>query len=127
MPRGPPDEPIREGGGLRRLSLRQAPLINVVAVNTEAKEIGGDESGLLRLETDVADDDAVRRGDQPTLPVALANQDRGANGKNTGNVIKTHENRFVQFMISSFIRDGESGVCRRHRPIHALPFAAVTH
>lgn len=113
MPRGSPDEPIREGRGLRRLPLRGAPLIDVVTVDAEAEEIGRYESGLFGLQPDVADDDAVRSGYQPTLPVTFADQNRRADGKNTRNVIKTHEDGFVQFMITSFIRDGESGVCRR--------------
>lgn len=113
MPRGSPNEPIREDLRLRRLPLRGAPLIDVVAVNAETEEIGRYKSGLFGLNPDVTDDEAVGGGYYPTLPVTLANQDRGTDRKNTRNVIKAHEDGFIQFMISSFFGEGESGVCRR--------------
>ena len=106
MPRFSSNEPTRHGDGLRRLLLPGAPLINVVAVNAKAEEIGRNEPCLPGLKADVTDDHAVSRGYQPTLPMTLADQDCRADRKNAGNVIKTHEDGFVQFMITSFIRNG---------------------
>jgi len=76
---------------LRLLWLRRTPLIDVVTIDAETEKVRGNKSGLLGLETDIADDDAVGRGDEPSLPAAFADENRGADGKNARNVIKTHE------------------------------------
>jgi hypothetical protein len=91
MPRDAPHQSIRHVGGLRRLLLRRSPLEDVVAIDAEAEEIRGDEAGLLGLKADITNDDAVGGGDDPSLPVSFADEDRGADSKNTRNVIKTHD------------------------------------
>ena len=68
-----------------------APADDVVSVNTEAEEIGRNETRLFGPEPDKANDDAISRGYHPSLPVMLSDEHGRADCQSTRDVIKTHE------------------------------------
>jgi hypothetical protein len=71
-----------------------SPLHDVVAVHSEAEEVGGDKSRLRGFHPDVADDEAVYACDEPSVPHAAPYQDGGADGEDTRKVIETKHAQF---------------------------------
>lgn len=67
----------------------------VACVKSDAHEIGGHKAELSRPEADNADDRAVDRSNNPTLPQLLAEQDCPENGQNARDVVQTNQMKSV--------------------------------
>jgi len=63
----------------------------IARIESNADEIGGDKAELSRANPNHADDGAVDRGDHPTLPQFLAEQDRAQNGQNARDIVQTND------------------------------------
>ena len=72
----------RHGGGL------SFPGADGEDVNHNAEEIGGDEAGLMRLEADSTDQQAIQSRHDEASPELSRNQNRGQNSQQTGDVIQ---------------------------------------
>ena len=64
-----------------------APAHNIVGIQSDAKHIGRNESQLCRVESNVANQDAVDPGYEPPLPTLLPEEDRGTDCQHTGNIV----------------------------------------
>lgn len=62
----------------------------ITGVESDAEEVGGDETELGSANADDADDGTVDRGDDPTLPELAAKKDGAENGQNAGDVIQAN-------------------------------------
>ena len=67
----------------------------VACVKSDAYEIGRHKAELSRPEADNADDRAVDRSNNPTLPQLLAEQDCPENGQNARDVVQTNQMKSV--------------------------------
>ena len=75
-----------------------APRAQVDGVEHDTKQIRRNEAELRRPQSYDADDDAICRRQDPTLPTSSANQNRGKNRKDTRQAIKPqHEREEVRF------------------------------
>ena len=68
----------------------EAPVEQVAGVERDAEEIGGDEPELGGADANDADDSAIDRSDDPTLPEFPAQEDGAEDGQNAGDVIQTN-------------------------------------
>jgi hypothetical protein len=66
-------------------------MAHVVAVHSQTKKIGGDESELRGSDSDDADDGAVGAGDDPALPFVFADQVRREQRKSARDVIEAKQ------------------------------------
>jgi hypothetical protein len=77
-------------GGLRG-SDASAPVQHVVAVHSQAKQVGGNEPELRGSNSDDADDSAIGAGNNPTLPFVSAHQIGREQGKRARDVVETKQ------------------------------------
>ena len=66
-----------------------APVQNIVRIKSDAKQVGRNESELRGVDSNIADQNAVDRSYQPTLPALLAQEDGGTDCQHTGNIVKS--------------------------------------
>ena len=66
------------------------PVDEVAGIESDAEEIGGDETELGGADTDDADDGAIDSGDDPALPELLANEHGGEHGQHAGQIIQSN-------------------------------------
>ena len=102
MPADSSHQPTRQARSARLLGLRCAPLQDVVAVQSETKQVGWNETGLRRLETDDADDDAIDARDRPSLPAATSDQDGRSDRQHARDVIQPQQFITSRSFITSF-------------------------
>ena len=81
---------MRSGFGL------PTPMQHVVAVHSQAKQIGGNEAELRGSNSDDADDGAIGAGKDPTLPFVFAHQVGREQGKDTRDVVETKQRSPIQ-------------------------------
>jgi hypothetical protein len=67
----------------------EAPPDKVASVESDAEEIRGNEAELRRAHADDADDSAVYRSHDPTLPEFPAEEDGAKNRENARDVVQT--------------------------------------
>jgi hypothetical protein len=89
------DEPMAieddsRGVGELLILLLGTPIEEIGGVKGDAKEIGGYETELGGPDADDADDCAIERGHNPTLPKLLAEEDGAQDGQNTGEIIESN-------------------------------------
>ena len=83
----------------RRSGRRLAPVPHVVNIQTETKDVGGNEAELGRVPGNHADEDAVHAGQYPAMPVSFPNQNSGEYSQQAGNVIKSQHGARPSFSI----------------------------
>lgn len=66
-----------------------APAQNVVGIESDAKDIGRNESRLRRFDCDITNQNAVDPCDHPPLPAFLAQEDGGTNCQHTGDIVES--------------------------------------
>jgi hypothetical protein len=66
----------------------QSPMPQVVRIESDAKEVAGQESEFRRSQSDDADDDAICSGNHPSLPEFLPDEDRREDRQHTRQIIK---------------------------------------
>jgi hypothetical protein len=69
-----------------------APAHNIVRIQSDAKQIGRNESQLSRIDSNIANHNAVDPCHQPPLPALLAQEDHGTDRQHTGNIVKSKHN-----------------------------------
>jgi hypothetical protein len=72
------------------------PVDEVAEVESDTKEIGGDESELRGLDADDTNDSAIDGGNDPTLPELFANEHSRQDRQNAGDVIESNHVERVQ-------------------------------
>ena len=72
-----------------------APVDEVAGVESDAEEVGGDETELSGADADDANDGAIDTGDDPALPELLANEHGGEHGQDTGKIIESNHVQHV--------------------------------
>jgi len=72
------------------------PLHDVVAVESDTENIGGNEPGLGRLDSDYADNSAIQTCNDPTLPVPLSDENGRAECKKTRNIVEPYQSSVPQ-------------------------------
>ena len=70
---------LRAQPRVRKLGF-QAPLPQIVCIESDAKEITGKEAEFRRSHSDETDNDAVGSSNNPALPQLLADKDRRQDG-----------------------------------------------
>jgi hypothetical protein len=69
------------------------PIPNIVRIQSDAEEIGWNETKLRSPDADQTNKHTVRARDDPPLPQFSANQDRRDNRQHAGNVIQPEHGR----------------------------------
>jgi hypothetical protein len=80
---------VRSGGELLILFLG-TPVNEIARVKGNAKEIGRDETELGGANADHTHDCAIERGNNPSLPELLAEEDGAQDGQNAGEIIESN-------------------------------------
>ena len=73
-----------------------APVDQVAGVESNAKEIGGDESELRGLDADDTNDRAVNGSNYPALPEFFANEHSRQDGQNAGDIVESNHVEHIQ-------------------------------
>ena len=73
-----------------------APVDQVGGVESDAKEIGGNETELRGLDANDTNDCAVNRSNYPALPELFANEHRRQDGQNAGDIIESNQVERIQ-------------------------------
>jgi len=68
----------------------------VAGVESNAKEIGGDESELRGLDADDTNDRAVNGSNYPALPEFFANEHSRQDGQNAGDIVESNHVEHIQ-------------------------------
>ena len=76
-----------------------APVDEIAGVESDAEEVGGDETELGGAHADDTDDGAIERGNDPALPELFANEHGGENGQHAGQIIESDDVDHVQHVV----------------------------
>jgi len=79
---------------LRGFYARGAPVPDVVGIEGDAEEVGGDEAELRGAQGYDANDQAIGAGDHPALPDFSANKNGREDRENAGDVVEPEHVRF---------------------------------
>ena len=76
-----------------------APVDEIAGVESDAEEVGGDETELGGAHADDTDDGAIEGSNDPALPELLANEHGGENGQHAGQIIEPDDVEHVQHVV----------------------------
>jgi len=86
---------LKDGWG----DLRLTPFVYVVAINQQAKDVGGNEAPLPGVKADERNNNTIEGGQNPALPKTLAHHHGGSHGQQTRNVIQMQHAGNSEFLI----------------------------
>jgi hypothetical protein len=87
--------PLQDGQG----DIGFSPLMDVVAINEQAEQVGGNKAPLPGMKANERDNNAVKGGQNPALPKAFAHHHSGSHGQQTRKVIQMQHACNSEFLI----------------------------
>ena len=71
------------------MQLPLAPIPEVIGIESDAEQVCGHEPKLSGVKGNHTDDQAVRTGDNPSLPEFSSHEDRRKDSQHAGNIIQS--------------------------------------